>query len=105
MQDDETGILAPGEVLFVGRQLQGNPPIGVPVGAATVGLDHKGAHVVLAGGTRKAILPIFETICAWARGHGSTRLFAAGRAGWDRLSPMRATATVDGTTYYELELL
>jgi hypothetical protein len=101
-RQDDTEILASDEVLFVGRVFVGDPPRAIAVGAATASLNP--ASVVLAGGERAAILPILNAICTWARASGATRIFTAGRKGWDRVSPFRLVASEGRKAFYELEL-
>lgn len=102
--DPNTVILAPDEILFVAREMQGDPPVGVAVGAATAGVTADGAEVVLAGGEMRAVLPILERIIEWARSVGAPKLFCAGRKGWDKVSPFREIGEEDGMTLYELDL-
>lgn len=82
-------ILDEGEILIVARRLAGNPPVGHPVGAATVRMTvERECEVILGGGALEAARPVFDRACQWGRANGATAIVCGGREGWARVLPL-----------------
>jgi hypothetical protein len=74
--------------------------------ATTLLYDDATAELMLAGGCRHRdwVPQLSETVSAWAKSAGATRLTMKGRKGWGRYARLCGWATLGNSMIYEKEL-